>query len=104
MRAHADRPIALVVGDAEVGVGDRSFRPLLFEVIERSPGCSIHLDMTAVTSLDSGTLGTLIAAYKRANELGGDVCIVGASAKVRAVLAVTGTSEILLADGGDADG
>jgi len=60
--------------------------------------------MGAVTSIDSVTLGTLIAAFKLAHEHGGNLCITAASTDVRWVLDVTGTAEILMADGDDGDG
>jgi anti-anti-sigma factor len=91
--------VRLVLDGDHLQADDPRFRDFLFDLISRVPGYAVHLDMGEVTSLDSATLGTLITAYKGALAAGGCVRITSASPQVRAVLELTGTDRVLLAEG-----
>lgn len=91
--------ISLVLDGDHVEADDPTFRDFLFDLISAGPGAAVHLDMGYVTLLDSASLGTLVTAYKGAAATGRSLQITAASKQVRAVLAITGTSSLLLAPG-----
>ena len=90
--------ITIVVDGEQDHVNNSSFRSLLFSSIALNPGHIINVNMSAVTYIDPTALGTLVAAYNRANAARGDLRVSDPSQQVRAVLDVTGTARILLPD------
>lgn len=86
-----------IVVDGELDcTNNLSLRELLFSSIALHPGVTIDVNMSAVTFIDPTALGTLVAAYKRANASMGDLRITEPSSQVRAVLDITGTHRIFL--------
>jgi anti-sigma B factor antagonist len=90
--------ITIVVDGEQDHVNNASFRALLFSSIARNPGHIINVNMSAVTFIDPTALGTLVAAYNRANAARGDLRVSDPSQEVRAVLDITGTGRILLVE------
>ncbi|MFD0576783.1 STAS domain-containing protein [Dactylosporangium darangshiense] len=52
------------------------------------------VDLSAVTFLDSVTLGVLIGAYNRARETGGALAVVCTDERVRRVFRITGLDKV----------
>jgi anti-sigma B factor antagonist len=55
---------------------------------------TLIVDLTAVTFLDSVSLGVLIGAYNRARESGGALAVVCTDARVHRVFRITGLDKV----------
>ena len=72
-------------------VGDVSAR--LVDILDRGPGI-VHLDLGALSFLDTGGLAAVISLFKRARRRGGDVILYDVNARVRALLELSRLHEI----------
>jgi anti-sigma B factor antagonist len=57
-------------------------------------GGKVIVDLTAVTFMDSTTLGVLIGAHNRVRETGGSLGLVCPDDKIRRVFRITGLDEV----------
>jgi anti-anti-sigma factor len=58
------------------------------------PGRVMYLNLTGVTFIDSSGLHVLLAAHRRAAQLGGHLLLTGTSARVERLLELTGTAAL----------
>jgi anti-anti-sigma factor len=75
---------------------------LLIAQIDRPSTTDVVADLAAVTFLDSAALGTLILAYRHAEELDCHFTLIDPVRSVRRVLEISGVYDILVASGGAA--
>ncbi|MFG3009571.1 STAS domain-containing protein [Streptomyces cinerochromogenes] len=88
-----DRHLATVVGDLDLHTASRladALQPLVL-----TGGHSLLVDLSDVTFLDSTGLTCLIAVYRTARSTGARVALIAPSARVRRMLALTGTDQVL---------
>ncbi|MFJ5995177.1 STAS domain-containing protein [Streptomyces sp. NPDC092370] len=90
---NADRFLVRVLGDLDLHTASRLadvLQPLL-----RSSSHSVFVDLSGVTFLDSTGLTCLIAAYRTARHTGAGLVLIAPSERVRHMLALTGTDQVL---------
>ncbi|MFF5536371.1 STAS domain-containing protein [Streptomyces cinerochromogenes] len=88
-----DRHLVTVVGDLDLHTASRladALQPLVL-----TGGHSVLVDLSDVTFLDSTGLTCLIAVYRTARSTGARVALIAPSARVRRMLALTGTDQVL---------
>ena len=90
---HQGWAVLAVVGELELATAPRLRQRVVGLV---GDDCAhIILDLTHVDFVDSVGLGVVVGALKRARSRGGDVVVVGAAARVRALFEVTRLDEII---------
>ena len=90
-------PVITVVGEIDVATAPQ-LREALHRVIAEGQS-TVVLDLLAVTFLDSTALGVLVGGLKRCRELGGELHIVVADARIRKIFEITGLNKVFpLAD------
>jgi anti-sigma B factor antagonist len=85
-------PVITVVGEIDVATAPQ-LRESLHRVIARGQS-TVVLDMLAVTFLDSTALGVLVGGLKRCRELGGELHVVVADARIRKIFEITGLDKV----------
>jgi anti-sigma B factor antagonist len=85
-------PVVAVSGEIDVATAPQ-LRESLHRVIARG-GATIVLDLLGVTFLDSTALGVFVGALKRCRELGGDLHVVVADARILKIFEITGLSSV----------
>ena len=71
--------------------------PQLRESLHRviaSGQATVVLDMLGVTFLDSTALGVLVGGLKRCREVGGELYVVVADARIRKIFEITGLNKV----------
>lgn len=90
---HQGWAILAVVGELELATAPRLRQRVVGLV---GDGCAhIILDLTHVDFVDSVGLGVVVGALKRARGRGGDLVVVGAADRVRALFELTRLDEII---------
>lgn len=84
--------VITVVGEIDVATAPQ-LRESLHRVIARGQS-TVVLDMLAVTFLDSTALGVLVGGLKRCRELGGELHVVVADARIRKIFEITGLNKV----------
>ena len=87
-----DPVVVELEGEIDVQVAD-SVRATLLGAVREASGRPVVIDLSAVTSLDSSGLSSLIAAFKASAADGGSVSLRGPSRPVLRMLEVTGMTE-----------
>jgi anti-sigma B factor antagonist len=88
------RDVAIVVADGEI---DIFTAPRLKEALEgalESKARHLIVDIVSVPFIDSTGLSVLVAAFKRSNEHGARLAIVGSQAAVRRVFEITRLEDV----------
>jgi anti-sigma B factor antagonist len=85
-------PVITVVGEIDVATAPH-LRESLHRVIAQGQS-TVVLDMLAVTFLDSTALGVLVGGLKRCRELGGELHVVVADARIRKIFEITGLNKV----------
>ena len=88
VRKAGDVVIVDLQGKLTAGLGDQILRETLDELLAES-WRKILLNLSAVTFLDSAGLGELVSGLKTARNLGADLKVLKASARVRTTLQLT---------------
>lgn len=86
-----------------IGELDVYSAPRLREVLDRLPSDArrrVAVEMSRLDFLDSSGLGALVGAMKRAQALGGGLCLVGAQERVLKMFRITGLVRVMPAFGG----
>ncbi|MFG2041102.1 STAS domain-containing protein [Dactylosporangium sp. NPDC048998] len=78
-------------GELDVGTAAQ-LREAVGAAQDAHPG--LVVDLSAVTFMDSVTLGVLIGAYNRARETGGGLAVVCTDERVRRVFRITGLDKV----------
>ena len=55
----------------------------------------VAVDLSAVPFMDSSSLGILVSNFKRLQEIGGDLAIVGVAGSPQKVLSITGIDRVI---------
>jgi anti-sigma B factor antagonist len=87
-----DMPIVSVVGEIDVATA-----PQLRDCLHRVIGAdrpTVVVDLLGVTFLDSTALGVLVGALKRCRELGGELHVVVADARIMKIFEITGLTKV----------
>jgi anti-sigma B factor antagonist len=85
-------PIITVVGEIDVATAPQ-LRESLHRLITQGQA-TVVLDLLGVTFLDSTALGVLVGALKRCRELGGELHVVVADARIRKIFEITGLDKV----------
>jgi anti-sigma B factor antagonist len=85
-------PVITVVGEIDVATAPQ-LRESLHGVITQGQA-TIVLDLLGVTFLDSTALGVLVGGLKRCRELGGELHVVVADARIRKIFEITGLDKV----------
>jgi anti-sigma B factor antagonist len=80
-------------GDLDLAVAD-SFRTALEDAV-RTANRAVHVDLAAVTFIDSTAVGVLVDAWRQAGERNVALCVLRPAPNVRRVLAITGLDRLL---------
>jgi anti-sigma B factor antagonist len=93
---------SVVEGVTVIGVGGEvdvssspTLRDRLTEVLDSGHGTAV-VDLTEVTFLDSTGLGTLVGAFKRAEELSGSLPIVCPHERILKLFRITGLDTVFM--------
>ncbi|MDL5199253.1 STAS domain-containing protein [Streptomyces sp. ALI-76-A] len=89
----ADRSLVTATGALDVRTAVRlsdALQPLL-----RARGHTVLADLSGVTFMDSTGLTCLIGAYRTARSTGAHLALIAPSERVRHMLALTGTDQVL---------
>lgn len=89
----ADRYLVTATGALDVHTAQNlsdALQPLL-----HADGRTVLADLSGVTFLDSSGLTCLIAAYRTARNTGARLALISPSERVRSMLALTGTDQVL---------
>lgn len=87
----------MVVVDGEQDFStNEALADLLGRLVEEHPAKTIEVDLEAVTFIDSGALGVLVAARKKALKKGGDLRVTNPCRSVGRVLSVSGLEPYLV--------
>ncbi|MFF8910257.1 STAS domain-containing protein [Streptomyces olivaceoviridis] len=92
-RLSTDRHLVTVVGDLDLHTASHladALQPLVL-----TDGHSVLVDLSDVTFLDSTGLTCLIAVYRTARSTGARLALIAPSERVRRMLALTGTDQVL---------
>jgi anti-sigma B factor antagonist len=87
-------PVISVVGEIDVATAPQ-LRESLHGVIAEGRS-TVVLDLLGVTFLDSTALGVLVGGLKRCRELGGELHVVVADARIRKIFEITGLNKVFL--------
>jgi anti-sigma B factor antagonist len=85
-------PVITVVGEIDVATAPQ-LRESLHGVIAQGQS-TVVLDLLGVTFLDSTALGVLVGGLKRCRELGGELHVVVADARIRKIFEITGLNKV----------
>jgi anti-sigma B factor antagonist len=85
-------PIIAVIGEIDVATAPQ-LRERLHGVIAEGRA-TVVLDLLGVTFLDSTALGVLVGALKRCRELGGELHVVVADARIKKIFEITGLNKV----------
>jgi anti-sigma B factor antagonist len=85
-------PVIAVVGEIDVATAPQ-LREALHEVIAQGHA-TVVLDLLGVTFLDSTALGVLVGGLKRCRELGGELHVVVADARIKKIFEITGLVKV----------
>jgi anti-sigma B factor antagonist len=85
-------PVVAVAGEIDVATAPQ-LRECLHAVISEGQS-TVVLDLLAVTFLDSTALGVLVGALKRCRELGGELHVVVADARIMKIFEITGLTKV----------
>jgi anti-anti-sigma factor len=97
---HGSTSRVMIKGELDLIAAD-PLRLLLLAQLDRTDTTHVVADLAAVTFLDSAALGTLIVAYRHAEEHGRRFVIAQPIQSVRRVLEIGGVYDILVgSDGG----
>jgi anti-sigma B factor antagonist len=92
-RSHPERGWTVVAVAGELDLSTSSdLRELLAGQLDA--GAALAVDLSAVTFMDSSTLGVLVGALKRARERGKELALVGVGGAPRKVLELTGLDSV----------
>lgn len=80
-------------GELDLAVAD-SFRRELQDAV-RAADRAVHVDLAAVTFIDSTALAALVDAWRQAAERSVVLCVLRPAPNVRRVLAITGLDQLL---------
>jgi anti-sigma B factor antagonist len=84
-------PVVAVVGEIDVATAPQ-LRDCLHRVIAQRS--TVVVDLLGVTFLDSTALGVLVGALKRCRELGGELHVVVADARIMKIFEITGLTKV----------
>jgi anti-sigma B factor antagonist len=87
-------PVIAVGGEIDVATAPQ-LRECLHNVITQGH-TTVVLDLLGVTFLDSTALGVLVGALKRCRELGGELQVVVADARIMKIFEITGLTKVFL--------
>jgi anti-sigma B factor antagonist len=85
-------PVITVSGEIDVATAPQ-LRECLHKVIAQGQP-TVVLDLLGVTFLDSTALGVLVGALKRCRELGGELHVVVADARIMKIFEITGLTKV----------
>jgi anti-sigma B factor antagonist len=85
-------PVISVIGEIDVATAPQ-LRESLHGVIAAGRS-TVALDLLAVTFIDSTALGVLVGGLKRCRELGGELHVVVADARIRKIFEITGLDKV----------
>jgi anti-sigma B factor antagonist len=85
-------PIIAVAGEIDVATAPQ-LRESLHGVIAQGQA-TVVLDLLEVSFLDSTALGVLVGALKRCRELGGELHVVVADARIMKIFEITGLTKV----------
>jgi anti-sigma B factor antagonist len=85
-------PVIAVIGEIDVATAPQ-LRECLHGVIANGQS-TVVLDLLGVTFLDSTALGVLVGALKRCRELGGELHVVVADARIMKIFEITGLTKV----------
>jgi anti-sigma B factor antagonist len=85
-------PLIAVMGEIDVATAPQ-LRETLHGVIAQGRS-TVVLDLLGVTFLDSTALGVLVGGLKRCRELGGELHVVVADARIRKIFEITGLDKV----------
>ena len=85
-------PVIAVVGEIDVATAPQ-LRESLHGMIAQGQS-TVVLDLLGVTFLDSTALGVLVGGLKRCRELGGELHVVVADARIRKIFEITGLNKV----------
>jgi anti-sigma B factor antagonist len=88
---NADLPVLEVSGELDLAVA-----PWLRDQLDAlfvGGACSLILDLSAATFLDSTALGVLVGALNRCHDLGGSIHLIVTEPQILRVLTITGLSQ-----------
>jgi stage II sporulation protein AA (anti-sigma F factor antagonist) len=83
-----------ITGDLDLTTAD-SLRERLDDLIVRYPDKDLILDLKDVPFIDSSGLGVILGRYRRLQDRGRRMGLIGVRANVRSVLDVAGVSRII---------
>lgn len=85
---------SVVRADGELDVSTApELRQTITTALDEGDG-KVVIDLTAVTFMDSTTLGVLIGAHNRVREIGGALGLVCSDERVRRVFSITGLDKV----------
>lgn len=87
-------PVVTISGEIDIQSGPQ-LRDQLLGIIRRHGG-QLALDLTGVTFIDCAGISVLLAVHRRAHLEGGQLRVLGASPRVRRVLALTRLDWVLM--------
>jgi anti-sigma B factor antagonist len=85
-------PVIAVTGEIDVATAPQ-LREALHGAIAQGQS-TVVLDLLGVTFLDSTALGVLVGGLKRCRELGGELHVVIADARIRKIFEITGLDKV----------
>jgi anti-sigma B factor antagonist len=91
-RTDGSVPVIAVAGEIDVATAPQ-LRECLHRVIAQGQ-TTVILDLLGVTFLDSTALGVLVGALKRCRELGGELHVVVADARIMKIFEITGLTKV----------
>lgn len=86
--------MALVSGEIDLSVADE-LRSRLDNQLEASGLKKLVLDLSNVSFIDSSGLGVILGRYKKLQNIGGKIVIIGASPTVKRILELSGIMRII---------
>lgn len=90
----ADRIVVGIKGDLDLKTST-PLREALEQLIMRYPDRHLLLDLSEVEFVDSSGLGVILGRYRRLQETGRTLSLVGVRSSVRAVLELAGIDSII---------
>jgi len=91
-RLDDDVPVISVIGEIDVATAPQ-LRESLHGVIAAGRA-TVVLNLLEVTFIDSTALGVLVGGLKRCRELGGELHVVVADARIRKIFEITGLNKV----------
>lgn len=84
-----DGPILVLHGELDM-VSSTRLHETFHEIIQERDGANVLINLTDVTFIDSGGLGTLVSADRQLRKTGGSLRIIGISERAARVFETTG--------------